>query len=411
MHYSRRKRPGTDFTEKEIQALKPEAKAYLESEPNGLYVRVSPKGRKTYLTVCTVNGQQKQIRIGTAQEIKLADARKKAREYRELASQGTDPVRLKQQEEAAKRAAPTVEEFSETYLRRHAKPNKRSAAEDERILKKDVLPFLGRLKMEEIKRADITALLDKIADRGAPIMARRTFALLRKIFNYASGRGVLEHSPCHGIQPPGKENKKDRFLNLDEIEAFLKESPTLFTPQTRRALLTVLATGQRPGEVCSMQWEHITDQWWTIPAQKAKNGKEHRVFLSPYTLAQLGPRKEGGFVFPARALQGEPQAPIHPNTLSNALRKQRDRDGLNLDDFNVHDLRRTAASHLARLGTPRFIVARILNHADREVTAIYDRHDYDPEKQVAMEAWGRELEALQTGRKEKADVIPLLARK
>ena len=100
---------------------------------------------------------------------------------------------------------------------------------------------------------------------------------------------------------------------------------------------------------------------------------------------------ESPFLFPSPR-QGQP---IHINALAHALR--RNRDILGIEPFTPHDLRRTAASHMTSMGISRLVVSKILNHVERGVTAVYDRHSYDDEKRMALDAWGRRLHGIITG--------------
>lgn len=376
------------FSDRDIQRLKPAEKAYLESEPGGLYVRVLPSGRKSFITVYSFDEKQRWLTIGRYPEISLSQAREKVREIRKKVENKIDPALAKQQERAERINAPTVAEFAEEYLNKWARPKKKSAKGDERILEKDVIPAWGNRKLKDITRREIISLIDDVAERG-PIMANRTLALIRKMFNFALNRDVIELSPCQNITPPGKENKKERFLSEAEIKSLWPRMTEFLTDQTNRAIKMILATGQRPGEVASMHWNEVEDDWWTIPADKTKNGKEHRVFLNTIALELIGEPQKNGFVFPSRI---KPSQPINQNAFGHALRAKMD----NFEDveyFSAHDLRRTAATHMAKLGHGAN-VGKVLNHTNQSVTAIYDRYSYDKEKQAALSAWGRKLEGL-----------------
>jgi len=368
----------------------PQEKTFLKQFEPGLYLRVSPSGGKSFVTLYTFDGKQRWLTIGRFPAMSLATARRKLEEIQRQIAEGKDPQQAKLEAKAQRIKAPTVQEFAEVYLKKWAEPNKKSAKEDRRILEKDVIPRWGKRKLAAITRPEIITLLDEVATRG-PIIANRTLAVIRKMFNFAVKRGVLELSPCQHIDAPGKEVSKDRVLSFEEIKALWTVE---FSDITRHALLMILATAQRPGEVAAMRWEEISGDWWTIPAEKAKNGNIHRVFLNDIAKSLLGPIRKRGFVFPSRI---EGQA-INPNALARALRQRKERirnnpgpeAGLSFD-FTPHDLRRTAASHMASLGTPRRVIAKLLNHAEHDVTAVYDRYGYDREKQIALESWGRKL--------------------
>ena len=385
------------FTDREIQRLKPAEKIYLESEPDGLYVRVLPSGRKSFLIVYSFDGKQRWLTIGRYPEISLSKARTELAEIRKKIENKIDPRLAKQQERTEQINAPTVTEFANEYLTKWAFLKKKSAKEDERILEKDIIPAWGKRKLKDITRRDIIKLIDDVAERG-PIMANRTLAVIRKMFNFALKRGAIEFSPCQNLTPPGKENKKDRFLSDDEIKALWPKMDEHLTDQTNRAIKMILVTAQRPNEVATMHWNDIDGEWWTVPATQTKNGKEHRVFLSKIAFELLGEPQKNGFVFPScrrrksdtSAVAKINRSPVNPNSFGTAVR-EKTKDFKKVEHFTPHDLRRTAATHIAKLGYSP-IVGKILNHTDQSVTAIYDRYSYDKEKQTALTAWGDAIE-------------------
>jgi integrase len=339
----------------------------------------------------------------------LADAHKAHAEARKKVEQGIDPGAEAIAERVEERRAPTVEALADEYLEKWARPRKRSWREDERILKKDVLPEWGRRKAREITRRDVIRLLDGIVDRGAGIMANRTLATIRKMFNFAVSRDIVPVSPCLAVRSPAPEQRRDRVLTTDEIRALWLglEGAKMMAEGTKLALKLQLVTGQRKAEIVTVAWDEIdlTDKWWTIPAEKAKNGLPHRVPLSPLALELLQAAKnitgDSPWIFPS------PRAGKHitPEAVDHALR----RPGLEALGFTFvpHDLRRTAASHMTGMGIPRLVVSKILNHTERGITAVYDRHSYDGEKRQALESWGRKLQAIVEGT-ETTKVIPLV---
>ncbi|MCH8055958.1 MAG: site-specific integrase [Deltaproteobacteria bacterium] len=135
-----------------------------------------------------------------------------------------------------------------------------------------------------------------------------------------------------------------------------------------------------------MRRSEIEDGWWTLPKERSKNGKAHRIPLSP--LANELIRKASGddYLFPSPRKNG----PIGPDALTNAVTKNR--HCFDTERFSTHDLRRTAATGMAQVGIPRFDIAKVLNHTDQEVTAIYDRWAYDAEKKKALLKWARRLQ-------------------
>jgi integrase len=224
-----------------------------------------------------IHGRLRRLTLGTHPALSLADARSKALETKHAVAQGEDPATQKQQA----RHAPLFADITEQYLEKHARVHKKSWRDDARLLCKEVLPSWGKRQAIDITRRDIIFLLDGIAERGAPIQANRVLALVRKVFNWAISRDLLEHNPCIQVEPPGKEHQRDRVLSGDEIRAVWDAFCQLDSVLEAYFKLRLL-TAQRRGEVRTMRWVDVDLEtgWWTIPAFITKNGLAHRVPLS-----------------------------------------------------------------------------------------------------------------------------------
>lgn len=376
--------PRLKLTARNVDSLKPPTNGrtdYWDLDPKGFGLRVSDSGRKTWMVMYRVDGVQRRLTLGTFPALSLADARQKAKDALQDVSKGIDPSAVKQ----AGRRAETFKELAAAYLERHAKRNKRSWKKDERAIERDLNPAFGNRKVKSIKRQDVVRLLERIVERGAPIQANRTHEILRRIFNWAikAGEAGIEVNPAAGVEKPAKENQREKVLTDDEIRAVWKamEAQT----QLMGAMFKLrLITAQRGGEISHMRWPDIDGDWWTIPGEYSKNGRTHRVPLSPLALTILDEIRpvtgKQEWVFPSPSLKG----PIWAIWKSTA--DIRDKSGV---EFRPHDLRRTAASLMTgRVGVNRLVVSKILNHVETGVISVYDRHSYDGEKRAALDAWG-----------------------
>jgi len=395
------------FTDVFLRNLKPQAKRYLVWENHGFGVRVSTTGKKNFIYSYRYDGKPRFLTLGTYPAMTLAEAYKAHAEAWKMLEQGHDPGAVAVAARREEREAPTVAELAAEYLERWAKPRKRSWKVDERILKKDVLPEWGRRKAKDITRREVIRLLDRVAARGG-IMANRTLAVVRKMFNFAVSRDIIPASPCTAVQAPAPENRRDRVLTAEEIKTFwLNLDKTPISEEIKLALKLQLVTAQRKGEVISSAWADFDREggWWTIPAEKSKNRLPHRVPLSALAKEILAAAQtlagDSGWVFPSLRTTGH----ITPAAVDHALRQARPL--LGLDHFVPHDLRRSAASHMTGMGIPRLVVSKILNHVERGVTAVYDRHSYDNEKRQALEAWGYRLQNIIQGAEKEGKIIPL----
>lgn len=358
---------------------------YWDASLRGFGVRVTRTGEKSYVVRYLHNGRRRRLTLGRYPGLSLADARDRAKDILYAVHRGEDP----QGEKEAARNAPTFAELAAEYIERHAKPKKRRWKEDQRMLRVDVLPHWKRRPASSITRRDVSELLDGIVERGAPIMANHVRALLSKVFNFGIGRDLVETNPCAGVPMPAKPRQRDRVLSDDEIRRIWQVLDSQGNAMAASFKVRLL-TAQRGVEVLSMRWEDIDGEWWTIPAEVAKNGRSHRVPLSAPTLAlleELRVAADGSpWVFPSP--KGGDRPIVHVQKAAEKLAKAA---GI---EFVPHDLRRTAASQMTSTGVPRLVVSKILNHVESGVTAIYDRHSYDGEKREALAKWGERLEEI-----------------
>ena len=380
--------PRINFTARSIEALRASYKReeYWDDSFPGFGLRVSIDGRKSWTYFYRVNGRLRRLTIGSFPALSLADARQRALEAQYAITKGLDPALEKQ----VHRNAETFQELVEIYIERHAKVKKKSWKEDNRILNREFMPSLRHWKAVDVKRRDVLAILDKIMERNSPILANKALAIVRKVFNFAIQRDILQLNPCWGISAPGKTKRRDRVLNKDELQAVwgASEGEDL---QTRSFYRLLILTAQRSGELSNATWPDIDLMagWWAIPAEKTKNGLLHRVPLSKAALKLFKELRlhSGGsqWVFPSPKISGP---------IQERKRKLLRIKILSKTEFCPHDLRRTAASFMTSSGISRLTVSKILNHAETSVTAIYDRHSYDREKRDALEQWSDTLQIL-----------------
>jgi len=368
----------------------------------GLQVRVTSRGAKTFAVWYRANGRPRLQTLGRFPLVSLAEARERARDILARVRQGKDPQGDKVKARGADDFTALARHFMEANGPRF---REKTRQEYDRVVRKELVPALGKIPPAEIERAHVREMVRRITDRGATYMANRTLEITRQIFNWAIEEDLLESSPCFKLKKPGEEVQRDRVLSEDEIRAYwgaLDQETGIIADAFRLMLLTA----QRRGEVLTMRWQDIaggsSGPWWTIPAASSKNRLAHRVPLDPQALAILeGLRSrtgEGVWVFPSPTGKGPIQ---NPQKAAERIRRC-----AGVEDARTHDLRRTAASHMASMGTPRFVIGRVLNHAERDVTAVYDRHSYDAEKRTALEAWGRKLESTVSGAEFDTSVVP-----
>jgi integrase len=424
-----------DLTVKALECLKPGAvrREVPDGHTRGLFYVLQPTGAASWAYRYRFAGRPKKLTIGAYPALDIRAARELASEAAKAVARGDDPAATKQSakiaaREASNEARDLVETVTETFLARYAQKQtkEKSWRETERLLNKEVVGAWRGRRLAAIGRADVHDLLDKIVDRGAPIVANRTLAALRRMCGWAVERGIIDASPCEKVKAPAGEKSRDRVLSDDELRLSWGAFEKIGWPFGPLAKLLVI-TGARLREVAEMRWSEIDHaaKTWTIPKERAKNAVAHEIPLSAPALAILEsiPRVDGGkgapgFVFTTTgrtAVSGFSRAKEQfDEAILDTLRNgASDPEKIAAPErWTMHDLRRTAASGMAGLGFPPHVVEAALNHKSgtiRGVAAVYNRYSYSAEKRAALDAWARALDAIVTG-KPAGNVVELKAR-
>jgi integrase len=405
----------------------------------GLYLVVQPSGGKSFAVRYRHAGQPRKLTLGAYPAINLEAARDIGAKALRAAAEGRDPATEKQSAkgEAKRHAAEEIrgkrdlfENVAREFIQRHAmKSNKESTwRETARILGLrpspddpgnlvdvggDVMSAWKGRRIQGVTKRDVIALLDGVNDRGSPIMANRVLSAVRKLFNWALARDVIQASPCTLVTPPAPERSRDRVLSDNEIRLVWNAADGDGWPFGPLVKLLVL-TGQRLSEVGGMRWEEVdlANKLWTLPPERVKNGELHEVPLSDAVVAILAalPRIKTtkNFVFATRrdaAVSGFSRA---KDRIDSAI-ADATADDPTVEPWVFHDARRTMASGMARLGIQLPVIEKILNHTSgtfRGVVGVYQRHTYADEKRAALQAWASHVESVVTG-KQLANVVAL----
>jgi integrase len=410
--------PTLKLTQAAVERLSPPASGrteYWDSLLGGFGMRISaPQAGKPARRVwqcmyrVKVDGKRRLIRetLGTLGEIpKVDEAREKARQSMAKARAGTNPV-TERREAAADTVAAATTTFAavaDRYMLEHVDRNCAASLirETGRILERDVKPRWGSRQIGEITKGDVNDLIDEIAARrdrkrlgatgGAAVQANRTLARLKTLFRWAASKGLCDKDPTEGVRKAIKEIPRDRFLEDDEIKAFWSGCDKLGWP-FGSLLKTLLLTAQRRDEVGGMRWSEIDlDKCqWTIPGGRTKNSKAHVVHLSALAIEVLeATTRTASLVFTTNGKT--------PVSGFSKVKERLDRHMPGSPSWILHDLRRTATTGMAKLNIAPHVVDKILNHTAgtiRGVAATYNRFQYLPERQAALEAWGRYVESL-----------------
>jgi integrase len=375
---------------------------YFDASFPGLALRVTDTGHKSWCAFYRFGGRLRRFTIGPYPPIKPAQARREAQEALGRVREGIDPGDQKR----ARRGLPdpAIHAFglvAADYLERYAKPNQRESTylQTKRDIEFDALPAW------RISRRDVLDLIDRIIARGAPVQANRTLMRLRALFNWAIEKDRLTTSPITRMKLPTEEQARDRVLGDDELRWLWQACDAVGWPF---GLLTkfLLLTAQRREEAASMTWGEIDfdKRVWIIPRERAKNDRAHEVQLSDAAVAVLRslPRVGDRLVFTTTGeghVSGFSRAKrrLDAAMLDAKCAEMAERKDDAIPNWTLHDLRRTAATGMARLNFPPHVVDKILNHTSgtiKGVAAVYNRFAYLEERRAALEAWGRFVENL-----------------
>lgn len=404
-----------------VERLKPDPAKRVEVPDGGLpsfYLVIQPSGAKSWAVRYRHGGKSRKHTIGPYPALDLKRARDMAREALSRVAIGADPG---VERTALRRAADDVtrsdrdlvRNITGTFIDRYAKTNTREASwrMTKRLLDADVTREWGDRRVQDITRRDVVELLDKIVDRGAPILANRTLAATRRMFGWLRERGVVEINPAEGVKAPAPEQSRDRVLSDKELRLVWKAAEGIGQPFGPMVQLLIL-TGQRLREVGEMSDREVdlASRMWTIPRARAKNDVAHTVPLSEGALAVLASvhrvKGERAFVFSTTgttAASGYSRAKerLDAEMLRlarlEAERAGNDTDAIEIPNWTYHDLRRTMASGMARLGINLPPIEKVLNHISgsfRGVVSIYQRHSFADEKKHALDTWARFVASL-----------------
>lgn len=373
----------------------------------GLYLVVQPTGKKSWQVRYRHGGVHRRMTLASFPTLSLAAARVRAREVMAAASEGRDPA---EEVKAAKAPKPEddrdkIKTLIGQYDKRHLKGLK-SGDVVRRELDRFVVKEWGERDIHSITKRDVIDLLDGIADSGRVVTANRVRAYLNKFLNWAVERDILPLSPATGVKPVAKEASRDRVLTDDEIRWFWQACEAEGFPWGPLGKVLLL-TGQRLNEAAQITEGEIRGDLWHLSADRTKNGRAHDVPLSDAVQAVLGAveRIEGkpGFIFTttgATPVSGFFKARAHLAEAMERLAAEERGEAVEIPRWTFHDLRRTAATGMARLGIPVRVTEAVLNHISGTgggIVAVYQRHDYADEKRQALEAWGRFVLSLVQG--------------
>ncbi len=405
------------FLKTRIEALSaPESgrATYYDAEVQKLAIRVTAAGSKTFYVVKRADAGMAWIKLGTFPDMTVEQARKVAETKLGEFAAGKNPAKVKREEKQKL----TLGQAFDQYMKMYAGPRGIKTAKDLRALWERCLGPMPNLpakkhgrkrvkhpggvdwsgrKLDQIENKDVRALHASIATT-TPVLANRVIELLSSIYNRAKEWGFPGTNPATDITP-FKETKRDRFIRHDELPRFFKALEADTSEDFKHFVLLSLLTGVRRGNVLAARWEELNLEMnlWRVP--DTKNGDPLNVPLVPEAAAILKERKpqSQGFIFAGESVTG------HISPPKERWRKLLERAAL--EDFTIHDLRRSLGSWQAIGGASLAVIGKSLGHKSADATMIYARLSMDPVRQSVTSATSAMLTA--AGIKKPAVVTPI----
>lgn len=380
--------------------------------PIGTYSREEQLG---FLTLVQARLKSQELAGLHKQGIKDIKEHLEAEESSKTAKRDAELARMtkeKQELLARKSVAALFEQWSLVDL-----INRKDGGKDaRRMVEKDVLPVIGHLAVQDVRKGHITEVTDALLSRGVNRMAKVVFSLMRQMFRFAVDRDIIEYDPTANIRKVkigGKETQRERVLTEEEIKQVNKQLPEANLLVTSEAAIWIaLSTCCRIGELLAAEWKHIDleKQVWFIPEENSKNGKPHTIYLSAFSVSQFKriERITGAnpWCYPNRGCTGSVSSKTITKQLTDRQRKSLD-DQLAKRSANSqslllhggkwtpHDLRRTGATMMTALGVLPEVAERCLNHLEEnKVKRTYQRHSYQKEMREAWALLGERLSIL-----------------
>lgn len=353
-------------------------------------------------------GVQKIMNLGSYGDLSIASARDTARKLRAKVALGEDVAASKQKAKADavaamehKRNVRTVSKLADEYFERMILGRWKHPNIVRSRIEKDIKPKIGAMPARDVRPRHIDGVLKAVLERGAPTIANDVLRWLRRIFDYGVKREYVEMNPASAFDlndAGGKEEARKRWLTRDELQTLFRamRGARGFSVENDLTVRILLALAVRKGELCAARWREfdLDGAVWSLPEGRSKTGVPIEIPLPPNVVGWLKDLKRlacgSDYVLPARKMQTRFVPHVHEGTLSTALGKVRH----GLERFTVHDLRRTARTHLEALGTPPHVAERCLNHKVTGVEGVYNRHDYFEERRDALCKWANLLDEL-----------------
>ena len=405
------------LTDTAVKALKPQRKLYKVSDRDGMYVVVQPSGAIVFRYDYRLNGRRETLTLGRygPDGLSLARAREKLIDAKRAISEGRSPAQEKQHDKRRLKEAKRFGEFGEKWFQESRMADSTRAMRRS-IYERDILPTFRNRLLSEIAPDDLRMMCGKVKDRGAPATAVHVRDIVKLIFAFAILHGEKVANPADEVGPASIATfvPKDRSLSPAEIRVMLgqlEHVPTLRT--IRLGMKLFLLTMVRKSELQDATWDEVDfeNAVWSIPKERMKRSKAHNVYLSEQAVDIFVALKtcagNSRYVLPSRYDADAPMSRATFNRITTAVVVRAKKEGLPLEPFTVHDLRRTGSTLLNELGFNSDWIEKCLAHEDgRSSRGVYNKAEYEHQRRHMMQEWSNMLDAWVLGQKYRPTLLP-----
>ena len=405
------------LTDAAIKALRPKDKLYKIVDRDGMYVVVQPSGAIVFRLDYRLNGRRETLTLGRygPAGLSLARAREKVVDARRAISEGRSPAQEKQREKRRLQEAKSFGQFGERWLQ-EARMADSTRAMRRSIFERDILPAFRNRLLPEILPEDLRALCAKVKERGAPATAVHVRDIVKLVFAFAILHGEKVANPADEVGPASIATfvPKDRSLSPAEIRIMLSQIEHVATlPTIRLGIKLILLSMVRKSELQDAVWDEVDfeNAVWSIPKERMKRSKAHNVYLSQQMLDIFIALKTCAgnykYVLPSRYDADAPMSRATFNRITTAVVERAKKEGLPLESFTVHDLRRTGSTLLNELGFNSDWIEKCLAHEDgRSSRGIYNKAEYEHQRRHMMQEWSNLVDAWVAGQKYTPTLYP-----
>lgn len=383
------------------------------------------------------DGKLKELSLASWPKTSLKEIRASATAARNTLDQGNDPISIKQnnklkqaiqakiheqelkvqlEQQLAHEKRVTVNALFENWMKLDLVNRKDGGKEIRRMFEKDVLPILGDMAVEDVRKVHVINVIDTLLARGVNRMTKLILSLMRQMFRFAQDRDIIENDPTSSIRKAkvgGKDILRERVLTDSEIKALKSQLPSArLLKTTECALWIMLSTCCRIGEICKAEWSHLDLEagTWRIHAENSKNGKPHTIYLSDFSIRQferlIALKKSEKWIFPNAKNTNH----VCEKSITKQISDRQLEDGRNPmsgrskycrtlklaeGKWTPHDLRRTGSTIMGNLSVRSDVIEKCLNHVEpNRMKKIYQHQTLIPEQKQAWKVLGERLDLL-----------------